>query len=130
MPLVRIDLIKGKPADYVRAIGAGVHQALVEAFKAPADDLFQVITQHEPGGMIYDPDYLGIHRTDDVVFVHIIAGKWRDTAAKKQLYRRIAEILSHKPGLRTEDVLIALTLNDRDDWSFGRGEAPYVKEEA
>jgi hypothetical protein len=65
-----------------------------------------------------------------VVFVHIIAGKWRDTAAKKQLYRRIAEILSHKPGLRTEDVLIALTLNDRDDWSFGRGEAPYVKEEA
>jgi hypothetical protein len=27
-------------------------------------------------------------------------------------------------------VLITLTTNDRDDWSFGRGEAPYVKEEA
>ena len=35
------------------------------------------------------------------------------------------ENLSQKPGLRTEDVLIALTPNDRDDWSFGRGEAPY-----
>ena len=129
MPLVRIDLNKGKSADYVRAVGDGVHQALVEVFKAPADDRFQVITQHAPGGLVYDPDYLGIHRSDDVVFVHIIAGKWRDAATKRKLYRRIVENLSRAPGLRTEDVLIALTLNDRDDWSFGKGEQPYVKEE-
>ncbi len=130
MPLVRIDLIKGKSANHVRAIGDGVHRALVEAFNAPADDRFQVITQHEPDGLIYDPDYLGIRRTDDVVFVQIMAGKWRDTATKKKLYRRIAELLAEKPGLRTEDIVITLTPNDRDDWSFGRGEAPYVKEEA
>jgi phenylpyruvate tautomerase PptA (4-oxalocrotonate tautomerase family) len=130
MPLVRIDLIKGKSADHVRAIGEGVHRALVEAFNAPPDDRFQVIAQHEPGGLIYDPGYLGIHRTDDVVFVQIVAGKWRDAATKKKLYRRIVENLSRAPGLRPEDVLIALTPNDRDDWSFGKGEAPYVKEEA
>jgi phenylpyruvate tautomerase PptA (4-oxalocrotonate tautomerase family) len=130
MPLIRIDLIKGKSADQVRAIGAGVHRALVETFSVPADDLFQVITQHEPGRLIYDPDYLGIHRSDDVVFIQIIAGKWRDTATKKRLYRAAVKNLSQDPGLRPEDVLIALTTNDRDDWSFGRGEAPYVKEEA
>ena len=30
----------------------------------------------------------------------------------------------------TPDTVITLTTNDRDDWSFGKGEAPYVKEEA
>jgi phenylpyruvate tautomerase PptA (4-oxalocrotonate tautomerase family) len=127
MPLVRIDLIKGKPAGHVRAIADGVHQALVEAFGAPADDRFQVIAQHEPGSLIYDPDYLGIHRTDDVVFVQILASNWRDTAAKQKLFRRIAELLAQAPGLRPEDVLIALTPNDRPDWSFGNGVAQYVK---
>lgn len=130
MPLVRIDLIKGKSPGHARAIGDGVHRALVEAFNAPPDDRFQVIAEHDRENLIYDPDYLGIHRTDDVVFIQITAGKWRDTAAKKRLYRRIVENLAQKPGLRPEDVLIALTPNDRDDWSFGRGEAPYVKEEA
>ena len=130
MPLVRIDLLQGKSADHRRAIGDGVHRALVEAFKAPADDRFQVITQHAPGSLVYDPDYLGIHRTDDVVFIQIVAGKWRDTATKKELYRQIAANLSRSPGLRPEDIVITLTPNDRDDWSFGRGEAPYVKEEA
>jgi phenylpyruvate tautomerase PptA (4-oxalocrotonate tautomerase family) len=130
MPLIRIDLIKGKAPATLRAIADGVHRALVEAFNAPADDRFQVITQHEPGMLIYDPDYLGIHRTDDVVFIQILAGKWRDTATKQKLYRRISELLSENPGLRPEDVLIALTPNDRDDWSFGNGFASYVKDAA
>ncbi len=30
MPLVRISLSAGKPADYRRAIGDGIHQAMVE----------------------------------------------------------------------------------------------------
>jgi phenylpyruvate tautomerase PptA (4-oxalocrotonate tautomerase family) len=128
MPLVRIDLIKGKSADYVRAIGDGVHRALVETFSVPQDDRFQVITQHEPGSLIYDPNYMGIHRTDAVVFIQILASNWRDTATKQKLYRRVVELLAERPGLRAEDVLIALAPNDRPDWSFGNGIAQYVKD--
>ena len=84
MPLVRIDLIKGKSAAHVHAIGEGVHRALVEVFKAPADDRFQVITQHEPGSLVYDPDYLSIHRTDDVVFVFFFVCFWFFSVFKKQ----------------------------------------------
>jgi len=130
MPLVRISLLKGKSPDHLRAISTGVHQALVEAYGIPPDDLFHVIHQHEPHELIYDADYMGIHRTDDVVIVQIIAGNWRDTAKKKALYAAIAAKLAQSPGLRTEDVMIVLTPNERDEWSFGNGLASYVPDAA
>ncbi len=127
MPLAQISLLKGKSPDYVRAIADAVYQALVEAYNAPVGDRFQTIHQLEPGELIYDPDYLGIHRTDDVVFIHITAGKWRDTETKKKFYKRLTDLLVAKTGMRPEDVVIALSPNDRDDWSFGLGRASYVE---
>jgi 4-oxalocrotonate tautomerase len=35
MPLVRIELLKGKPPEYRRALADGVYRALVEAVGAP-----------------------------------------------------------------------------------------------
>jgi phenylpyruvate tautomerase PptA (4-oxalocrotonate tautomerase family) len=127
MPLVRISLLKGKPASYLRAISQGVHQALIEAFRIPPDDYFQLIHQHEPGELLYDPDYLGVHRTDDIVVIHLVAGNWRDTPTKQALYKAIADRLHESPGVRREDVQIILTSNERDEWSFGNGVASYVK---
>lgn len=128
MPLVSISLIKGKSREHVRAIADGVHRALVETYGVPADDRFQLVHQYEPADFIYDPDYLGIHRSEDVVFIHIVASNWRDTAAKKTLYHAIAENLSRKPGLRREDVQVVISNNTREDWSFGNGLASYAKE--
>jgi hypothetical protein len=45
---------------------------------------------------------------------------------KRALYRRIAANLGNDPGLRAQDVLIALVENDLADWSFGAGEAQYL----
>jgi phenylpyruvate tautomerase PptA (4-oxalocrotonate tautomerase family) len=127
MPLVRLSLIKGKSRDYVRAIGDGVHRALIEAYSIPPDDRFQLIQHHEPDDLIYDADYLGIHRTDDVVFINIVASRGRTTAQKQTLFRLIADNLRHDPGVRPEDVLVVMSPNEREDWSFGNGLASYVK---
>lgn len=128
MPLVRISLLKGQSTAHVRAIADGVHQALVDAYNVPQGDRFQFIHQHDPDEFIYDRDYLGVHRTDDVVFIHIVAGNWRDTATKKALYEAIADRLAANPGLRREDVQVILSSNERDEWSFGNGVASYVSE--
>ena len=130
MPLVHISLIRGKSPAHVRAIADGVHLALAEAFDVPADDRFQLITQHAPGELIYDPDYLGIHRTDDIVVISIVASSGRDTTRKQALFQAIARNLARDPGLRPEDVMIMLSPNAREDWSFGRGVASYVRTEA
>jgi phenylpyruvate tautomerase PptA (4-oxalocrotonate tautomerase family) len=85
MPLVRISLLKGKSNDQIRAIADNVHQALHETFEVPVDDRFQLVDQYEPEEFIYDPTYLGIRRSEDVVFINITFSNWRDTAAKKRL---------------------------------------------
>jgi phenylpyruvate tautomerase PptA (4-oxalocrotonate tautomerase family) len=126
MPLVRISLLKGKPREYLRALSDGVHRALVEAYGVPPDDRFHLIHQHEPEEFICDAGYLGIRRPQEAVFVHVTAGRWRDTATKQGFYRRLAQILAEDPGLRPEDVQVILSPNDRDDWSFGNGVAAYV----
>jgi phenylpyruvate tautomerase PptA (4-oxalocrotonate tautomerase family) len=128
MPLVRISLLKGKSPVYLRAVSDGVHQALVDAFSIPPDDRFQLIHQHEADEFIYDAEYLGVHRSADVVFIHITAGNWRDTAKKKALYAALAAHLGQSPGLRAEDVQVVLSSNERDEWSFGNGIASYVQD--
>lgn len=126
MPLTRISLLKGRSPAAVRAIADGVQAALVEAYAAPADDRFQIVEQREPGEIIYDPAYLDIERTDDIVIIQITAGHWRDTAAKRALYRAIVDRLAADPGVRREDVQVVITSNDHADWSFGNGIASYL----
>jgi phenylpyruvate tautomerase PptA (4-oxalocrotonate tautomerase family) len=128
MPLVRIALLKGKSAAHIRAIADGVHQALVDTYGVPADDRFQLIQQHEPDELIYDPNYLGIRRSNDVVFINITASEGRDLATKKAFYRAIAARLATEPGLRPEDVQVVISPNKREDWSFGLGLASYAKD--
>jgi phenylpyruvate tautomerase PptA (4-oxalocrotonate tautomerase family) len=124
--MVRISLRIGKPPEYLRAISDSVHAALVEAYNVPEHDRFHVFHQHTPDEFFYDPDYLGIHRSDDVVFFHITAGKWRDTRTKRRFYKALTARLADSPGMRSEDVQVVLSPTDPDDWSFGRGEAPYA----
>jgi 4-oxalocrotonate tautomerase len=127
MPLVRISLMQGKPAKYRAAIGNAVHSAMVESINCPPLDRFQVINEHAPGDIVYDPTYLDIKRTDDVVFVQITMNLGRTVEMKRALYRRITELLSADPGIRPEDVMINLVEVPKENWSFGNGIASYAQ---
>jgi 4-oxalocrotonate tautomerase len=126
MPLVRIDLRAGKPAGHVRAIGQAVHRAMVDVLDVPARDHFQVITEHDPEHLIYDRNYLGVERGDDIVFVHVVLSSGRDAAKKQAFYARVVALLEENPGLRPQDVVINLVEDKREDWSFGNGVAQYL----
>ena len=126
MPLVRIDLRQGKTSEYRRKIGDMVYRAMRETIAMPEHDRFQVITEHPADGLVYDPAYLGIHRTDDIVFIQITLNAGRSLDQKKALYARIAELLGTEPGIRPEDVLINLIECAKEDWSFGNGIASYA----
>ena len=126
MPFVSISLQKGKSRAHRRAIADGVHQALVKTYDVPPDDRFQVIKDYEPEDLIYNEDYLGIHRSPDVVFIHITASDTRDLPKKKALFAGIVDRLGADPGLRPQDVQVIIASNDRTDWSFGNGVASYA----
>jgi 4-oxalocrotonate tautomerase len=126
MPLVRISLREGASPEYRKALGDGVHKALIESIAIPPGDRFQVITQYPPGDLIYSPDYLGVARSDRVVFVQITMSVGRKPQQKRALFKRMAEILAASPGLRPEDLLVNLVEVSWENWSFGNGEAQYM----
>jgi 4-oxalocrotonate tautomerase len=126
MPLVRIALREGKSEQFQKAVADGVHQAMVEAIDAPAQDRFQIVTEHSVTGLIYDPSYLGIERNDDIVIVQITLSTGRKLAQKRKLYQRMAEILGKNAGLRPQNLVINLVEVAWENWSFGNGEAQYA----
>ncbi|HVX78809.1 MAG TPA: tautomerase family protein [Bradyrhizobium sp.] len=126
MPLVRIDLQKGKDASYRRKAGQIVYEAMVAATGVPNNDHFQIIGEHSAENFVFDPDYLGIHRTADLVMIQIFFNEGRSVAQKQALYRAIADRLSTELNVRPEDVFITLVDVKKENWSFGNGIAQYA----
>lgn len=126
MPFSRITLLKGKTPDYLRALSASLHQALVECFEVPATDCFQAIHQLSPEELIFDRHYLCGPRSDDFVLIAITAGRLRNTETKKAFYSRLVALLATAPGIRSEDVMVVITTTALNEWSFGNGRATLV----
>ncbi|HYD70812.1 tautomerase family protein [Azospirillum sp.] len=126
MPLLHISMRAGKPEAYRQAIFDGLYRAMRETFDVPEDDQFMAITEHEPGNFRYNASYLGVARSDDLVFIQITANNTRTVEQKKALYRRIAELLGDNPGIRPEDVFVSLVEVAKENWSLGNGIAQYA----
>jgi len=126
MPLVRISLRRGKSPQYIAAIRNGIYRAMIEAFNVPQNDRFILVQQHDADEFDYDPSYLDIPRTDDLVIIQITCNNTRTVEQKKAFYARVAELLSAEPGLRPQDVFISLLETAKENWSFGHGIAQYA----
>jgi hypothetical protein len=69
MPLVRIDVLRGRSEQELTQIGTCVHEAMNAELGVPERDRFQLLTEHEPGRLHFDPSYLDIERSDASVLV-------------------------------------------------------------
>lgn len=128
MPLVRISIHKGRTTEFRRKLGDAVHRALVATFNVPEADRFQLLTEHEPGDLVYDPGYLGIAQTNDIAIVQMTVSAGRTLGQKRALFKRIADNIAAL-GLRREDAWINLVEVAKENWSFGLGEASYAPAE-
>jgi phenylpyruvate tautomerase PptA (4-oxalocrotonate tautomerase family) len=118
---------RGKPSAYRQAILENLYLAMHETFNVPEGDRFMTISEHDADDFLYDPNYLGIKRSDDLLIIQLTVSNTRAVEQKQQLYRRIVERLSKSPGLRPEDIFINLVEVLPENWSFGHGVAQYVK---
>ncbi|MGA7439948.1 MAG: tautomerase family protein [Luteibacter sp.] len=126
MPLVRIALRRGKSATHIKAIRDGVYAAMHESFEVPEGDRFILVSQYDADEFDYDPSYLGIERSDDLVIVQMTCNNTRGVPQKKAFYAAVVENLKANPGIRPEDVLINLVEVVKENWSFGNGIAQYA----
>src|ERR1700741_1910597 len=125
MPFVRISLKGSRSEKERQSIGDCVHRAMVKAIGVPEGDRFQVITEPK-ADLVYDPDYLNIHRTDGIIMIQITLASGRTVELKKALFKTVAEFLAAEHGLRPEDVFINLVETSMENWSFGNGICQYA----
>jgi len=126
MPLARIDVPAGKSADYRSVVGDVVYNAMISALNAPKNDRFQIITEHPSGGLVVDPTYLGIQRTDNAIIIQVTLNDGRTVDMKRAFYKAVVDGLHERLGHRREDVIINLVEVKKENWSFGNGEAQYA----
>ena len=106
-------------------VGRVVYEAMLSV-GVPKDDRFHVISEHDSGNLIFDPNYLDIRRTEDLLIVQITWNEGRTVEQKKALYKAIAAGLAATLSLRREDVFIGLVEVKKESLSFGNGVAQYA----
>jgi phenylpyruvate tautomerase PptA (4-oxalocrotonate tautomerase family) len=126
MPFVNISMRAGKPEAYRQAIFDSFYRAMREALNVPEDDQFLTITEHEPANFRYGAHYLGVSRSDDLVYIQITVFNTRTPEQKKALFQRAVELLGESPGIRKEDVFINILESAKENWSLGNGVASFV----
>lgn len=126
MPLVHISLRAGKPEAYRQAIFDSLYRAMHETFNVPEDDQFMTINEHDAANFRYSASYLGVDRSDDLVYIQITANNTRTVEQKKALFQRIMELLGESPGIRPQDVFVNIVEVAKENWSLGNGVAQYA----
>ena len=126
MPLVRVEIKKHSDPTFAKRIGEQIYAAMRSTINVPEHDNFQILNEHDGEHFIFDPQYLGIQRSDQLVIIQITLNEGRTLEQKKTLYQTIAHSLNTQLGIRLEDVFINLVEVKKENWSFGNGIAQYA----
>lgn len=125
MPLLNIDMLRGKtPAENKKVLDA-IHAAVVEAFEVPERDRYQILNLHDQAEMILLDTGLGFDRTEKQLVIRVTSKK-RTEKQKQLFYKRVTERLLDECQIEPRDVMISIVENGDADWSFGYGEAQFL----
>jgi phenylpyruvate tautomerase PptA (4-oxalocrotonate tautomerase family) len=127
MPLVRIDLIRGKSVEFRKTLGEIVYQALRDVINVPPNDKFQIITEHAADELNIADNYLGNAYSKDILLIQITLNAGRPVEMKKAFFKKIADDIHAQLKLRRDDVVINLVEVAKENWSFGGGIAQYAE---
>ena len=125
MPLLRIDVIEGRSEEELKKLLDAIHCAMLAAFKVPERDRYQIVNEHPAAEMRIEDTGLGIPRTERTVVVQVTA-RPRSRLEKQNFYELLCRELNRCCGINASDVVVAMTQNADEDWSFGYGRAQFI----
>ena len=125
MPLIRIDITEGRSDAAIKTLMDTVQDCVVEAFKVPVKDRYQIVTEHKPGRIILEDTGLGFERTDQAIVIQVFTSP-RTTVNKTKFYKLLADNLKEQCDLNPKDLLVSVMTNTDVDWSFGFGSTQYL----
>ncbi len=125
MPLIKVNLLKGRSPEERNKILDCIHEAVVGAFHVPPADRYQILTEHEKSHVRAEDTGLGLSRSDRLVIIEVIS-RARSADDKQAFYRLVASRLSDACAIDPADVVVSIVENGDADWSFGLGRAQFV----
>lgn len=125
MPLLYVDLVEGRTQEEIRALLDALHDAVVEAFGVPPRDRYQVVSIHPAHEIVAWDTGLGINRSSQLVMLHVVSRR-RSSEMKKRFYELVAANLAARCGVDPADLIVSITDNGDEDWSFGHGRAQFL----
>lgn len=125
MPLIRIDIRKGRTPAEIKALCDAVHVGMLQAFGVPERDRYQIVHEHEPHTLTIQDTGLDIPRSDKLVVISVVS-RPRSQDAKVDFYHRVCDQLQIECGIAPSDVMVNIVTNTDADWSFGYGRAQFL----
>jgi phenylpyruvate tautomerase PptA (4-oxalocrotonate tautomerase family) len=124
MPLLTIDVIEGRSEEELKELLDAIHSAMHAAFKVPEQDRDQIVHEHPAAEMRIEDTGLGIPRSERIVMVQVT------TRPRVSLRNRLSTIccqeLLRRCEVKASDVVVSITQNAYEDWSFGYGRAQFI----
>jgi len=114
MPLIRIDIIKGKNKEFKETLLDSVHEALIEAFGIEDWDRFQRIVEIEK-----DDFELPEGKTEDFMIIELTVFPGRTREQKKDAIEKITEKISDRLSIRPTDIFIIFNEPPLENWGMG-----------
>jgi phenylpyruvate tautomerase PptA (4-oxalocrotonate tautomerase family) len=115
MPLVRIEIIRGRSLAERKRLLDGVHDALVEAFGIPDDDRTQRMIEHDPENFEIPPG-----AGERYTLIEITAFPGRSPTAKRHLYQALVRNLG-AAGVPASDISVVLHEPPMENWGIRGG---------
>ena len=125
MPILKIDVIGGRSAAELNELLDAIHGAVLAAFKVPEHDRYQIVHEHPAAEMRIEDTGLGIPRSGGIVMVQVTT-RPRTRLEKQNFYELLCQELLRRCGVKASDVVVAITQNADEDWSFGYGRAQFI----
>lgn len=116
MPLVKVEIFKGKSPEYKKALLNGIHRALVKILKIPENDRTQRLYELDKENFEIVPT-----RSKEYSLIEITMIKGRSNETKKRLYKAIVENLADDPNIDDNDLTIVIFEPPLENWGIRGG---------
>lgn len=113
MPLVKIEIIKGKSLEYKKTVLDAVHVALENAIQIENWDRFQRLYEIED-----DLFERSESKTDKFTMIEITMFPGRTKEQKSKLYKEIVKELNQRLGIEPTDIFIVINEPANENWGL------------
>ncbi|MGL4849031.1 MAG: tautomerase family protein [Clostridium sp.] len=116
MPLVKVEILKGKSKEYKKGILDGIHNALIQEFKIPDEDRIQRLYELDEENFEFSTN-----KTKNITLIELTIFEGRSSEAKSRLYKSIVYNLNKNCNINGDDIIIVLQEPPMDNWGIKGG---------